>query len=271
MFEISGHGWILARVGAAEASLTSAVAPWQGEDLTERCPNMLTMRIRLIGAGAALAAMALAGCGGGGGTASTQGSRSAAATAGQTSTAPAGTQSQSATATTATSSAAVTTTASQSTGAPAASGGASVGASADQCTASGLSLSFLGGQGATGHGELGFALKNTGSTCNTGGYPGIQFLAKDGAALPTTPQHTTSDFFGSLPLKPLSLGPGQTASFRLGVSHGGGSDAGCATAYGLQVIAPDDTATLQVQIPNGASECGATTVSPLQPGGSAYQ
>ncbi len=271
MFEIRGHGWILARAGAAEASLPSAVAPWQGEDLTERCPNMWTMRIRLIAAGAALAALALAGCGGGAGTTSTQGSRAAAATTGQTPTAPAATQSQSATATTATSSAAATTTASQSTGAPATSGGASVGASADQCTAAGLSLSFLGGQGATGHGELGFALKNTGSACNTGGYPGIQFLAKDGAALPTTPQHTTSDFFGSLPLKPLSLGPGQTASFRLGVSHGGGSDTGCATAYGLQVIAPNDTATLRVQIPNGASECGATTVSPLQPGASAYQ
>ncbi len=232
---------------------------------------MWTMRIRPIGAGAALAALALAGCGGGGGTQSAQGSRPTAATAGQTGTAPAGTQSQSATTTTASPSAAATTTASQSTGAPAANGGASVGASTDQCTAAGLSLAFLGGQGATGHGELGFALKNTGSTCSTGGYPGIQFLAKDGAALPTNPQHTTSDFFGSLPLKALSLDPGQTASFRLGVSHGGGSDSGCSTAYGLQVIAPNDTATLRVPIPSGASECGATTVSPLQPGDSAYQ
>ena len=62
-------------------------------------------------------------------------------------------------------------------------------------------------------------------------------------------------------------------SFRLGVSHGGGGGAstGCATAYGLQVIAPNDTAALRVQIPNGASECGATTVSPVEPGDSAYQ
>jgi hypothetical protein len=61
-------------------------------------------------------------------------------------------------------------------------------------------------------------------------------------------------------------------SFRLGVSHGGGGvSAGCTTAYGLQVIAPNDTATLRVQIPNGASECGATTVSPVEPGDSAYQ
>jgi uncharacterized protein DUF4232 len=234
---------------------------------------MSWMRIRLIGLGA-LAAVALAACGGNGGGQTTQGSQPAAASAGQTGTAPAATQTQSQTQsqTTATtsSSAAATTTAAQSDGAQP-NGGAGLAGSSSQCKASGLALSFLGGQGATGHGELGFALKNTGAACSTGGYPGIQFLAKDGSALPTTPQHTTSDFFGDLPLKPLSLQPGQSASFRLGVSHGAGSATGCSTAYGLQVIAPNDTATLRVQIPDGASECGATTVSPLQPGTSAYQ
>jgi hypothetical protein len=244
------------------------------QDLTARSENMTRMRIRLIGLGA-LAAVTLAACGGSGGGQTTQGSQPAAASAGQTSTTAAATQTQSqsqsqAQATTTTPSSAATTTASQSTIAQS-NGGAGVAAPSNQCKASGLALSFLGGQGATGHGELGFALKNTGAACSTGGYPGIQFLSKDGAALPTTPQHTTSDFFGDLPLKPLSLAPGQTASFRLGVSHGGGSDAGCSTAYGLQVIAPNDTAPLHVQIPDGASECGSATVSPLQPGTSAYQ
>ena len=235
---------------------------------------MFTMRTTLT-ALVALAAVALAGCGGGSGAQSTQGSQPAGATGSQSQTQATSTATQTAAASTTTSTASspagATTTASQSTAAATGNGGASVGASADQCKAAGLSLTFLGGQGATGHGELGFALKNTGSTCSTGGYPGIQFLAKDGTALPTTPQHTTSDFFGSLPLKPVALDPGQTASFRLGVSHGGGSDSGCSTAYGLQVIAPNDTATLKVQIPNGASECGTTTVSPLQPGTAAYQ
>jgi hypothetical protein len=244
-------------------------APWQGEDLTERCPNMSTMRITLT-ALMALGATTLVACGGGGGAQTTQGSQpAAAASSSQTQATSTATQTATAPAVTVTSGA--TTTASQSTGAATANGGASVGASTARCTAAGLSLSFLGGQGATGHGELGFSLKNTGSACRTGGYPGIQFLAKDGSALPTTPQHTTSDFFGSLPLKPLSLQSGQAASFRLGVSHGGGSDSGCSTAYGLQVIAPNDTATLRVQIPNGASECGTTTVSPLQAGDAAYQ
>jgi hypothetical protein len=248
----------------------------QLEDLTARSPKMSWMHTKIIGLGA-LAALVLAACGGSGGGQTSQGSQPSAATAGQTTTTSAGAQSQTqsqaqsqAATTTSSSSAAATSTAVQSSGAQP-NGGAGIAGSSSACKASGLALSFLGGQGATGHGELGFALKNTGATCSTGGYPGIQFLGKDGAALPTTPQHTTSDFFGDLPLKALSLDSGQTASFRLGVSHGGGSDTGCSTAYGLQVIAPNDTATLRVPIPNGASECGPTTVSPLQPGSSAYQ
>lgn len=225
---------------------------------------MLTMRTSLAGA-AFLAAVALSACGGsGGGGQTTQGSQPSAATGTQTTTA--------ATTNAPAPAAGATTTATQTGTATGSSGGASVVGGADECTAAGLALSYLGGQGATGHGELGFALKNTGlSACATGGYPGIQFLSQAGAALPTTPQHTTDDFFGHLPLAPLTLQPGQTASFRLGVSHGGGSSAACSTADGLQVIAPNDTATLKVQIPNGASECGTTTVSPLQPGTSAFQ
>jgi hypothetical protein len=154
-----------------------------------------------------------------------------------------------------------TTTASQSSAA----GGAS------PCRAAGLSLSFIGGQGATGHGLLGFALHNTGSSsCTTIGYPGIQFLDHHGGDLPTTPIHTTHDFFGSAPLRPLVVGPGQTVSFRIGVTHGNGSNAGCATAYALQVIPPNDTQSLRVSLPNGAYECTTATVSPLRPGTLAY-
>jgi hypothetical protein len=236
---------------------------------------MSMMRTSLAGA-AVLAAVALAACGASGGSGqATQGSQPAAATG--THTTGAATTSSAPTSTAATSTSAATTAAQTGTGTAsggaANSGGAAItGSVSDDCKASGLALSYLGGQGATGHGELGFALKNTGSAaCATGGYPGIQFLAGDGSALPTTPQHTTDDFFGHLPLAPLTLQPGQTASFRLGVSHGGGSSAPCSTADGLQVIAPNDTATLKVRIPNGASECGTTTVSPLQPGTSAFQ
>ena len=233
---------------------------------------MCVMRTSLAGA-VVLVAVALSGCGGSGGGQTTQGSQPAAATGTGTHTTTAATSSATTTGTVPATTTSASGTATQTGTQTGNSGGAAVGSgTANQCKAADLSLSYLGGQGATGHGELGFALKNTGSSaCATGGYPGIQFLAADGSALSTTPQHTTDDFFGHLPLAPLTLQPGQTASFRLGVSHGGGSSAACSTADALQVIAPNDTATMKVQIPNGASECGTTTVSPLQPGTSAYQ
>jgi Protein of unknown function (DUF4232) len=140
------------------------------------------------------------------------------------------------------------------------------------CTAADLALSFLGGQGATGHGELGFELRNiSNSTCHTYGYPGVLFLDRAGKALPTDSTRTTQDFFGSVPAKKLDVAPGQSVSFRLGVTHGAASPVGCTTAYGLQVIPPDDTATLHVAIVNGgAYECRTATVSPLQEGTSAF-
>lgn len=139
------------------------------------------------------------------------------------------------------------------------------------CRAGMLSLSFLSQQGGMGHGEIGFKLRNTSSTsCRTYGWPGILFLDKNGAALPTIPHHTTNDFFGSTPAAPLVIAPGSSASFRLDVGHGVASSNGCATAYGLQVIPPNDTATLRTTIPNGSYECRDANVSPLRPGDSAY-
>jgi hypothetical protein len=227
------------------------------------------MRVSILGL-AVVAAVALSACGGGS-SGTTAGSRSAAATASQ-STAAGSTTAASSMAASTTAGSSTTIAASSASGNGNGNGGAGIGGSGTECTAAGLTLSFLGGQGATGHGELGFALRNTGPACNTGGYPGIQFLDRAGGALATTPTHTTDDFFGHLPLRELALAPGQSVSFRLGVSHeAGATSAGCTTTYGLQVIAPNDTATMRVQIPAGASECGAATVSPVQPGDSAYQ
>jgi hypothetical protein len=142
------------------------------------------------------------------------------------------------------------------------------------CRAGNLALTFLGQQGALGHGVIGFALRNTGSaSCHTFGYPGILWLSKSGTPLPTTPIRTTRDFFGPAPLASLTVAPDGTVSFRLGVTHmsTGGGTAGCTTAAALQVIPPNDTSTLRVTIPNGAFECRTTTVTPLRPGKSAFQ
>ncbi len=139
------------------------------------------------------------------------------------------------------------------------------------CRATMLSLSFLSQQGGLGHGEIGFQLRNvSGRGCRSYGWPGILFLGRSGTALPTIPHHTTNDFFGSTPAVPLVIAPGSSASFRLDVGHGVASSNGCATAYGLQVIPPNDTATLRTTIPNGTFECRDANVSPLRPCDSAY-
>jgi hypothetical protein len=139
------------------------------------------------------------------------------------------------------------------------------------CVAADLSLSFLGQQGGLGHGLLGFTLRNkSASSCRTGGYPGVLFLDSSGRGLTTASQRVTHDFFGTAPVVPIVLDPGQSTSFRLGTTHVPQGSATCTTAAALQVIPPNDTATLKTTIPNGAYECQALTVSPLRPGVSAY-
>jgi hypothetical protein len=199
-------------------------------------------------------ALLLAACGSSSGGTTSAESRSAAAPSATTSST---TQTPSSTTTTATTTTATSTTAAASDRVP--------------CRAAGLALSFVAQQGGMGHGEIGFALRNTGSTpCRTYGWPGILFLDQRGRALPTIPHHTTNDFFGSTPAVPLVIEPGQSASFRLDVGHGVATSNGCATAYALQVIPPNDTATLRASIPNGSYECRDANVSPLRAGTSAY-
>jgi Protein of unknown function (DUF4232) len=201
------------------------------------------------------AALLIAACGGS--------SNSGAGTPGATQTSPQA-AAQTATSAPAPTSSSPTTTASTTPS-------ATPGTGSSRCRAGDLTGAFLGGQAATGHGLLGFALRNlSGHTCVALGYPGVQFLSQGGQALPTIPTHTRQDFFGPLSNHPLAVAPGASISFRLGVTHGAASTTGCATAYALQVIPPNDTATLRIAIPNGAYECQTTTVSPMQPGDSAY-
>lgn len=174
---------------------------------------------------------------------------------------------------TATSPSAHTTGSSHAPGAATDSGKTSTAATAatPQCTAAMLKLSFLGGSAATGHGLLVFALTNTSaSSCRSYGFPGVQFISSSGAPLPTDPTHTTQDFFGSAPERPITLAHGQSASFRLGTTDQPSGADKCATAAALQVIPPNDTHTLRTAITGGAYECTAVTVSPLEPGRAAF-
>jgi hypothetical protein len=192
---------------------------------------------------AAIAALALSACGSssGGGSTTTQTARTTSTT------------------TTSTTTTASTTTTSATVAGPRA------------CVAADLAVSFLGQQGATGHGELGFVVRNRSSrSCHTFGYPGVLFLEEAGRPLPTRSIRTTHDFFGRAPRVRIVLAPGGIASFRLGVTHGAVPTEPCTTAYALQVIPPDDTAKIRVAMRGGVYECRTTTVSPLRPGRSAY-
>jgi Protein of unknown function (DUF4232) len=110
----------------------------------------------------------------------------------------------------------------------------------------------------------------TTASCHTFGYPGVLWLSSSGAPLPTISVRTTLDYFGHAPLVSINLPPGDVVSFRLGVTHGFAPGSKCTTAAALQVIPPNDTGTLRITIPQGAYECRTTTISPVQPGTSAY-
>lgn len=134
------------------------------------------------------------------------------------------------------------------------------------CTAADLALSFETTNGALGNIVASFALRNTGSaTCHTYGYPGVQFVDHTGDALPTSAVRVTRDILGPATPTRIELAPGQLASFRI-VATKNESGAGCATAAGLQAIAPDDTATMRTTIPDGLYECQRVTLTPLIPG-----
>jgi hypothetical protein len=204
--------------------------------------------LRRFGALAA-ASLALGGCGGSSRTAQTTAIHTTTVTRTVTTT-PATTSGATSTTTTGT---ATSTTA----------GGAGA------CTAADLTPSFLGSNGATGHVVLGFALRNTShAACHTYGFAGVQFVARNGAVIPIDPERSTQDLLGSAPETRLTLAPGQEASFRIVTSDVASGPGTCPTAASLRIIAPDDTAAMNVAF-TPVLDCGRPTVSPLLSGADA--
>jgi hypothetical protein len=145
-------------------------------------------------------------------------------------------------------------------------------AAAGACTASTLTPRFVGSNGATGNVVLNFTLTNSGSSaCHTYGWPGVAFTGAGGALLPTHVERTSEDLLGSTPAQGLTIQPGQEVSFRMVApdQNSAGGTSGCVAANGVQIIAPNDTATMHVTIGSALTECGRASVSPLLSGGSA--
>jgi hypothetical protein len=135
-----------------------------------------------------------------------------------------------------------------------------------------LKPSFLGTNGAAGTIAVGFALTNiSASTCTTYGWPGVQLLSSAAAALPTNAVRTSSDMLGGTPATEIKLAPGQKASFRLIASDfAENSSSPCADATDLQIIPPNDVASVTVAISGGIPACGHATLSPMMAGTSAW-
>lgn len=95
----------------------------------------------------------------------------------------------------------------------------------------------------------------------------MEFLNAADGPITTHATRTTNDFAGHVPETGFTLKPGQEATFRMVTSDVGSSQSSCVTAYGLQIIPPDDTATMKAPITTGISVCdGKATVSPLAAG-----
>ena len=166
----------------------------------------------------------------------------------------------------------ITSPPSTNTGTTATNTGTSTTAQTSACVAADLTPSFLGTNGAAGTIAIGFALKNTSSApCHTYGWPGVEFLSSTGVGLATNAVRTSSDMLGSTPPSEITLKPGQEASFRMVASDFSQSaNTSCPNASELQIIAPDDTATMVVAISVGIPACGKATVSPLMAGSAAW-
>jgi hypothetical protein len=224
-------------------------------------------RLLLLATAAVISALVIVACGGSSNTSDQTGGGGGATltvTRTVTETTPAPTTPSATTPSTTTTTAPLTpTTATKTTTTPQAIGTA--------CNSTDLTPSFLGSNGAAGTIELGFALKNTGSsTCHTYGWPGVELLDANGNGLPTNATRTTTDLLGDTPASVLTLKPGEEASFRLVATDFASGGGDCANATQLQIYAPDDTVTMTVPISGGVPACGKATLSPMLPGASAF-
>jgi hypothetical protein len=143
------------------------------------------------------------------------------------------------------------------------------------CVTSQLTLTYTGTQGATGHLEATFALRNvSGRSCTLHGYPGAQLLDAAGRTLPTRLKQGRG-FFPDTLLAPrqVVLRPGGEARFGLGFAdnneYAGGRP--CRSAAWLKSVPPHAAGALRVALTGGEhprfAPCGGQLVaSPIYAG-----
>ena len=135
-----------------------------------------------------------------------------------------------------------------------------------------MRLTYAGSQGATGHIEASFQLRNVSQTaCSLFGYPGAQLLDAKGGDLPTRVQRGGA-FFPETRRQPrkVLLVPGQAARFVFGYStnpeYGSGATGApqsCPAAAKVEVTPPNTYSRLAVTMSSGDSfaPCGGVLVA----------
>jgi hypothetical protein len=120
------------------------------------------------------------------------------------------------------------------------------------CRSSGLRLTFLASQGATGHLEVTFALRNaSGTMCTLRGYPGARLLDAAGHAIVTRLKRGGGFFPDTLsPPSRVRLAP--SASARFGLSFVTNNEyAGarrCVRAAALESVPPGGAGALRISL-----------------------
>jgi hypothetical protein len=136
------------------------------------------------------------------------------------------------------------------------------------CRTADLRVSFLFGQGATGHEIYVFRVRNvSGRTCHTFGFFGVRLLGRHGHALPTDSRRVTHDWFGAQPKRRVTLEPKGRGSFRITTMIGAARH--CVDAWRVRLIAPDDTHRTTVKLRRSrriyACQHGRIEIAPIQP------
>lgn len=118
---------------------------------------------------------------------------------------------------------------------------------------------MVGGNGAAGTLEVTVGLKSSSPTpCVLGGYPGLQLLAANGSALPTTVIRKGNYSFTAMAPTTVTLATGQSADFNMGYSDVPTGNQSCPTASSMEVTPPNATDHLVVTAT--VAPCGGTVV-----------
>lgn len=138
------------------------------------------------------------------------------------------------------------------------------------CVASGLQFSVTGGNGAAGQLEETVVMANSsGTTCELGGYPGMQLFDSAGSTIPTNVVRGGVTFgvaAANQPAAVVTLKPGQSAAFTLhyeDVPVNG--ETSCPQSSTAEITPPNDTVPASVSLQIDPCDGGTVHVSPVYP------